>query len=197
MGKLMFEELSTSVQTRAVTLAAVQLTTDLEWTQVDLDAPRVPRAPGVYAWVDAAAPHALRYHGSGSGSGGLYRRLSDQLRWRSNQRMRLAMEPSSLSEQDAYDLAREVPAVQQAAGDRLLFCAVAGPASWSVERNEIEPPCEARQWESFISAVSLHVAGHRGLIGGGAWESKAGTIDQLMTDLAWDRLVDVSSGIWA
>lgn len=192
----MFDALSTPVQARAVTFDTVELATGLAWEQVNLNAPLIPKAPGVYVWVDAVPTLPLRYHGSGSGTNGLQRRLSDQLRWRGNQRKRLEVDPSSLSEQEAYDLSREVPAVQQAAGDRLLFCAVAEPASWSVERNEIAPPREARQWESFISAVSLHVTGHRGLIGGGAWESKGETIDHLMTDLAWDRLVDVNNGSW-
>lgn len=147
-------------------------------------------------WVGAVPPHALWYHGSGSGKSGLHGRLSNQLRWRANQRSRIELNPKMLSEQDAYDLAREVPAVQQAADDRLLFYAIAETASWSVERNEIMPPRGALEWESFISAMSLLATGHRSLIGGGAWESKAGTIDQLMTDLAWDRLVDLQDGNW-
>lgn len=192
----MFDAYSTPANVRAITLDAVRVTTGLEWIQVDFSAPVIPHAPGVYVWVDTAEPHALRYHGSGSGAKGLWGRLSGQLRWRSNQRHRLERDLQSLSEQDAYDLAREVPAVQQAAGDRRLFYAVAKPAPWTVGRNEIVPPSEARQWESFISAISLHVVGHRGLVGGGAWESKVGTIDQLMTNLAWDRLVDVNGGTW-
>lgn len=192
----MFSAFSTNVQARAITLDAVRMATDLEWTQVDFAAPEIPSVPGVYVWVDAMAPHALRYHGCAQGAAGLHRRLSNQLRWRADHLIRQA-EVSSLGEQAAYDLSREVPAVQQAAGDdRLLFVAVAKPASWSISRNVIAPPCKAREWESFISALSLHVAGHRGLIGGGAWESKANTLDALMTDLAWDRLADVSNGTW-
>jgi len=191
-----FNSFSVPAQSQVLAFEAVRLTTGLEWIQVDLDTPQLPQAPGVYAWVDAAAPNGLRYHGNGSGKGGLHRRLTDQLRWRANQRHRLGVDERSLTEQDAYDLAREVPAVQQAAGDRHLHYAIAEPASWSIDRSDIVPPREAREWESFISAVSLLVTGHRGLVGGGAWESKAGTIDQLMTDLAWDRLVDVSGGGW-
>ncbi|MDQ0648637.1 hypothetical protein QFZ53_002833 [Microbacterium natoriense] len=98
----------------------------------------------------------------------------------------------SLSEQDAWFLAQEVPAVQQAASDgRCLFYATTEPASWSIERNEISPPVGALERESFISALSLLVTGHRGLIGGAVWESKTGSICQLMTSLAWDRLVEM------
>lgn len=192
----MFDALSTPVETRAVTLDAIRRITGLDWDQVDLTAPQIPYAPGVYLWVDAAAPHALRYHGSGTGKGCLHDRLSKQLAWRTNQRRRLAADPNSLTEEDAYELSAEVPAVHQAAGNRELFCAIAQPARWSIERSQIDPPNTALEWEAFISAVSLHVADHRGLVGGGAWESKAGTLGHLMTDLAWDRLVDVNGGTW-
>lgn len=192
----MFSAFSTPVQTQALTLDAIQRATGLTWVQVDLDAPELPVDHGVYAWVDARPPHALWYHGSGSSSGGLRKRLADQMRWRANQRTRAAADPGTLSEQDAYDLAREVPAVQQAAQERQLHYAIAEPASWSVERSEIAPPAGALEWESFISALSLLVTGHRGVIGGGAWESKVGTIGHLMTDLAWDRLVDLQGGTW-
>lgn len=192
----MFDAFSTPVQTRAITLDAVQKTTGLEWVPIDFDDPKIPAEQGVYVWVESAPPHALWYHGSGSGNGGLRQRLAAQLRWRANQSARLSVDLDSLSEQDSYDLAREVPAVQQAAKGRLLHYAIAGPAPWSVERNEIEPPQNALEWESFISAVSLLTVGHRSIVGGGAWESKTGTIGHLMTDLAWDRLCDVLGVSW-
>lgn len=192
----MFSALSTPVPMEALTLEAVRQATGLDWVQVDLAAPELPAEQGVYAWADAADPNALWYHGSGSGQGGLRARLTNQLRWRTNQRTRAMADPASLSEQDAFDLAREVPAVQQAAKERQLHYAIAKPAPWTVERSEIVPPAGALEWEAFISAVSLLITGHRGLVGGGAWESKAGTIGHRMTDLAWDRLVDLQGGTW-
>lgn len=193
----MFSAFSARVQTRALTLDAVRQATGLTWIEVDLGAPQIPTAQGVYAWVGADAPHALWYHGSGTGKGGLRVRLSNQLRWRANQQAYTSRDQSTLTEQEAWDLAREVPAVQQAAiaGQRLMY-AIAEPATWSVERSDITPPQGALEWESFISALSLLVTGHRGLVGGGAWESKSGSIGQLMTELAWDRLVDVRGGTW-
>lgn len=86
--------------------------------------------------------------------------------------------------------------MQQSAMGHGLYYAVAKPAPWSVDRNTILPPESALECETFISTLSLLVTGHRGLIGGGAWESKSGTIGQLITDLAWDRLVDLQSGSW-
>lgn len=193
----MFSAFSAPVQTRALTLEAVRQATALDWIEVDLDAPLIPSTQGVYAWVGADAPHPLSYHGSGSGKGGLQARLSNQLRWRANQQTYTSRDASTLTEQEAWDMAREVPAVQQAAAEgRRLFYAIAEPASWSVERSEISPPAGALEWESFISALSLLVTGHRGLVGGGAWESKTGTIGQLMTNLAWGRLIDVQNGSW-
>lgn len=188
--------MSTPVFARALTLDAIRLATGLSWIQVDLAFPELPSDQGVYVWVETAPPHALWYHGSGSGNGGLRRRLADQLRWRSNQVARLSAGLNVLSEQDAWDLAREVPAVQQSAREHLLFYAVARPASWAIPRSTITPPTSALQWESFISALSLLATGHRGLVGGGAWESKAGTVADLMTELAWDRLVDLQGGSW-
>lgn len=196
-GPTVFSKFSTTIQAAVLTLEAVRQATALPWIEVDLDAPEIPADPGVYLWVDAAAPHPLRYHGSGSGTGGLRARLYSQIRWRSNQLGRLAVEPQTLDERGAYDLARESPAIQQAADDRRrLFYAIAQPASWSVEGNDIAPPDGALQWEAFISAVSLLVTGHRGLIGGGAWESKKASLGELMTELAWGRLVDVQDGDW-
>ena len=202
----MFDALafSTPVQTQALTLEAVIKTTGLTWVQVDLDDPQIPTDQGVYVWVDEDAPHALRYHGSGSGKNGLRGRLVNQLRWRKFQRdrreffqrVRSGLAALAGSEQRIYELASEVPAVQQAADGRQLYYAIAKPAPWSVERNEIAPPQGSLEWEAFISAVSLLVVGHRGLIGGGAWEYKAGTVGARMQNLTWDRLVDLNRGTW-
>ena len=193
-----FPAFSAPVCTRAVTLAAIVLSTGLTWIQVDLDDPRIPVEPGVYVWVDRDPPHALWYHGNGST--GLRGRLLTQLRWRAAQRAgleaRRGAHAVAMTEQHAFDLARELPAVQQSVNGRDLYCAVARPAPWSVERSDIEPPSSAVEWEFFISAVSLLTVGHRGVIGGGAWETKGGTLGALMTDLAWDRLVDVAGSGW-
>lgn len=192
----MFDSFSTPIQTKALTLDGIQRASGLNWVEVDLNSPQIPSAQGIYVWVEADSPHALWYHGSGNGKGGLRARLMNQLRWRTNQITRAALDPSDTNETDAYNFAREVPAVQQAAGNRRLFYALAVQAPWSIERNAIAPPSGALEWESFISAVSLLTNGHRGLIGGGAWESKTGTIAELMTDLAWDRLVDLEGINW-
>jgi hypothetical protein len=192
----MFDALSAPTQVRGLTLEAIRLATGLAWVQVDLADPQIPTEKGVYVWVDGVPPHALRYHGSGSGKGGLRARLSNQLRWRTNQRTRRAMDPRALTQREAFNLASEVPAVQQGAEDRQLYYAVAETAPWSVERNRIEPPSSALEWEHFISAASLLAAGHRGIVGGSAWEDKVGTLGYFMTDIAWDRLVDVNGGNW-
>lgn len=194
----MFEKFSSPVQTRALTLDAVQVLTGLTWVQVDFDHPQIPVERGVYVWVDSEQPHALRYHGSGSGAGGLRGRLSGQLRWRASHIARCAVDANDIDQQTAFERAAEVPAVQQAAGDRLLYFAVAEPAPWTLVNNRgILPPAGSLEWEHFISALSLLVAGHRGVIGGGAWESKFDTLGDRMTDLAWDRLYQVNGQSWS
>ena len=45
-------------------------------------------------------------------------------------------------------------------------------------------------------ALSHVVCGHRSSIGGGAWESKRGTVAYAMTEVVWDRLADLGYG-WA
>lgn len=193
---MLFTSFSTPIQTRVLSLDTIRRTTGLDWSEIDLEAPHLPTEEGVYAWVDQSAPHGLRYHGRGIGKNGLRGRLSNQLRWAAAQRARLADGPGT--EQQAYDLASELPAVQQAAdGHAALYVAVTRPAPWTVERNTIAPPRGAIEWEAFISAVSLLVTGHRGLVGGGAWEDKAGSVGDQMTDLAWDRLLDVNDGTWS
>lgn len=47
-----------------------------------------------------------------------------------------------------------------------------------------------------MSAVSHLVAGRRGLIGGGAWESKSGTTGAQMTLTAWAQLLEINGGAW-
>lgn len=192
----MFDSFSAPVSTRALTLEAIREVTGLTWVQVNPAMPVLPVEQGVYAWFDAEMPHAMWYHGSGTGKSGLRGRLLNQLRWRRNQIDRASADQTALSEQEAFDLAREVPAVQQAAQGRQLHYAIAEPAPWSIERSELTPPRGALEWESFLSSLSLLVTGHRGLVGGGAWESRVGTLGDRMTDMAWDRLVDLQGGTW-
>ena len=197
----MFNEFSGAVQVKALTLSAVQRITGLDWNRVEIDAPAakstIPTETGVYLWVNPEAPQCLRYHGSGTGADGLRGRLSGQLTWRSKQLARQKRFRDDDQWVHGWERAEEVPVVRAVAEDRLeLWTAVARPATWCVpswaEPSGLQPPENALEWETFISEASRLAVGHRGIVGGGAWENKRNTLGDRMCHVAWYRLVEVA-----
>lgn len=188
----MFAEFSVPVTTRALTLSAVQLTTGLDWKMIDPDAPVILEDTGVYVWIDPETG-GMFYNGSGSGSTGLNARLSNQLRWRQNQLDRLDLYREQGHWRQAWDLASEVPAVR-AIAERGLVCwhASAQPASWVPQIDDVAPET-ALEWEAFIMEVSHLAVGHRGIIGGGAWDAKRKSLANRMLPIAWDRMTEVAN----
>ncbi len=62
-------------------------------------------------------------------------------------------------------------------GDDELWVAPAMDPPWSFRTDEDDDlPTTALGWECFISELSHVTAGRRSLLGGGAWESKRGTL---------------------
>lgn len=186
----MFTELSAPVTIRGITLSAVQSTTGLDWKPIDPDNPVVMEAEGVYVWIDPKT-NVMFYHGSGSQ--GLNVRLGNQLRWRKKQLARVALYLKEKHWRQAWDYASEVPAVRTIA-ERGLVCwhAAAQPANWVPQVDDAAPE-SALEWEAFISEVSHLAVGHRGIIGGGAWDSKRGTLANRMMPIAWDRMTEVTA----
>jgi len=192
----MFEKFSSSESVQLLTFDTVRLATGLDWQEVNLDSdPTIPVEDGVYAWVGSDAPHTLRYHGKAEAAGGLRRRVTELLGYRNDQLDLLAVGPAELTEAQAFKIARESPEIQQSANNARLFYAIARPASWTIKRNEHQPPSTAKEWVEFINSLGLIVTSNRGLFGKGAWSDKQ-PHHMAMTDLAWDRLVDLNGGTW-
>lgn len=139
----------------------------------------IPATPGVYVWADSrTAP--IVYHGRGAGGRGLRNRLGNEIGWGLGYASRAAEDPDAVRN---VDVGGEVPLVRMASGaGRRPYYLVEQPALWP------GGPTSAAEWEAFISGVSQIVCGHRGLVGGGAWEAKAGSIPDLMWYVARDRL---------
>jgi hypothetical protein len=55
----------------------------------------------------------------------------------------------------------------------------------------LEPPTTAAKWESFLLEASHPAAGHRGILGGGAWETKYATLAERMCTVTWDRICEM------
>lgn len=174
----------------AIRFEAMRDLTALDWRKVD-DPSAIPNERGVYAWVDSEG--LVRYHGSGRGAGGVRGRLRNQLTWRRQQRERIV----AAEREDDIDLwfraAIESPAIRLTAEtDCVLWVAVAAEPTWSLGTVEDEDlPRTALGWETFISEVSHLTTGRRSLLGGGAWESKPGTLGAKMERVAWSRLQQV------
>lgn len=188
----MFEEFGGIAHISGLRFAALKDLTELDWFKVaTLD--EVPRDRGVYAWVDPASD-VVHYHGSGDGVQGLHGRLRGQLRWRSQQRVRLSLAQESDDIDAWYRVVIESPAIRLAAESEVeLWVAVAREAVWvlGTEEDEVRPST-ARAWECFIYECSHLVTGRRSLLGGGAWEAKPGTLGYSMEKVAWSRLRQVS-----
>ncbi|GAA2375819.1 hypothetical protein [Gordonia cholesterolivorans] len=189
----MFDEFTKFYGTAAVPairFEAVRDLTQLDWRKVD-DASEIPTEPGVYAWVDQDG--FVRYHGSGRGAAGIHGRLRNQLSWRQNQRNRIAAAEKDDDIDEWFRAAIESPAIRLTAEiDCDLWVAVATDSSWELGTDEDDDlPTTALGWESFISELSHLTTGRRSLLGGGAWESKRGTLGDTMERVAWSRLQQV------
>lgn len=187
----MFGDLVSKYEVKGLTLEAVRTLTGLTWVRVDQKRD-IPVERGVYGWFDPTPPNVMVYHGSGSGAGGLYSRLANQFRWRSNQGDRLRAFQADPTEDNGYDLAVESPAIREYTERGLvLYTAVAAPAAWGVPSG-LAAPGNAIEWETFLYSASHLATGRRSILGGGAWESKSGSLADHMASVAWDRMVAVS-----
>lgn len=189
---MLFEEHCGTAQVSGLTLAAVSELTKLDWFRVS-SADEVPLDPGVYAWVDPVSD-VVHYHGSGRGAKGLRGRLSGQLQWLVNQRERITSAEASGDIDDWFRVVIESPAIRLAAESNVeLWVALAHEPAWNFGTDEDDDrPSTALGWESFIYECSHLVTGRRSLLGGGAWESKPGTLGFVMASVAWSRLRQVS-----
>lgn len=149
----------------------------------------LPEAPGAYLWAaDWTGP--CLYFGAAAGTRGLRHRVGNEFRWQAQYRQVL----------DRYDpleseAVTEVPLVRIAAELHLrCYVAEAIPAVWNVDDASLQVPATALEWERFIQEASAVVTGHRGVIGGGAWESKAGSLGDRMQAVAIARLRDLRAG---
>ena len=185
-----FKKLYGTAAVPAIRFEAVQDLTALDWRKVD-DPSEIPSEPGVYAWVDTEG--FVRYHGSGRGAAGLHGRLRNQLSWRRNQRERIAAAETDDDVDRWFRAAIESPAIRLTAEtDCELWVAVAMDPPWVLGTAEDDDlPTTALGWETFISELSHLTTGRRSLLGGGAWESKPGTLGEKMERVAWSRVQQV------
>ncbi|MFZ2242990.1 MAG: hypothetical protein WAV90_26115 [Gordonia amarae] len=184
----MFEEFTGKAHVPAITFEAVKLATGLDWFEVT-SKDQLPKAPGVYCWVDPETD-LVHYHGAGEGASGLWTRLGNQLRFRTYQRDRIA---AAETEDDMFWVLAESPAIRMAAETNVHpWAAVAREPEWRLDDVDDDAlPSSARGWESFIYECSHLVAGRRSLLGGGAWESKHGSLGSVMENVAWSRLRNI------
>lgn len=140
----------------------------------------IPADPGIYAWAgDRAAP--IVYHGRGVGGRGLRGRLGNELSWGLGYATAVAVDADPVRN---VEVGGEVPLVRLASGGGLRpFYLVEQPAPWA------DGPSSASEWEAFVSEASRIITGHRSLVGGGAWEAKAGSVGDRMWTAAQQRLV--------
>ncbi|MDI9928673.1 hypothetical protein [Rhodococcus sp. IEGM 1341] len=189
---MLFEEFCGTAQVRGLTFTAVSELTKLDWFQA-ASVDELPIERGVYAWVNPATD-IVHYHGSGSGASGLQGRLRGQLLWRVNQLKRINFAEASGDIDDWFRVMSESPAIRLTAESSMeLWVAVADEPNWTLGTEEdAYRPSTALSWESFIYECSHLVTGRRSLLGGGAWESKPGTLGFVMERVAWSRLRQVS-----
>lgn len=178
----------------ALTPVGVKLITGLSWTQIT-DPTDLPRMEGIYLWAEAA-DGPIHYHGRAAGGDGLARRVGNEIRWQAEHSAQVAEyraeSGDDVSLLDSWAI-EQVPLVRVAAARGLTgFFAVAQRAPWRVEGNRDAPdpqlPSSAHEWESFVGEVSRMLLGHRGLLGGGAWENKRASLADRMAQVAWLRL---------
>lgn len=183
-----FRNLSVPLEVRAASLSGVFKATALPWKKVEAGE-EIPKEGGVYMIANRPAK-AMIYHGKASGSQGLRGRLSNQLRWAKQQQVRTA---NAKTYEDYFHESFEVPAVRAMAHpDSELWIAVTSKASWNVPLNNGHYiPETPEHWEAFLYAWSHLVAGHRSIIGGGAWEAKPGTMNFVMNQVAYTRFHDM------
>lgn len=196
---MFFGRFQHSVSIPTISLDAIRELTDLAWVQVDRDAgsAALPSDAGVYVFADDNG--AIFYIGKADGRAGLRRRVGNYAAWIANHNQRINQFFADPSEENGWRAAYESPTIRVAAErDLTTWYAVAKPATWQPVYDgdgiEIPLPASAVEWEAFLREVSHMVCGHRGLIGSGAWESKAGSLADRMEKIAWARLIAVNDG---
>lgn len=186
----MFDAFKAPIEVYSLRLESLIEITGLSWSRYKGPSD-LPLGEGVYGWFTPAVPQVLMYHGRGIGTAGLSKRAGDELRFASYQRARLEAFEETRNNDTGWAVANEVPVIRQIAERGLeLWFAPAHTAPWSFS-NGHQLPSSAIEWESFISAVSHLVTGLRSIIGGGAWESKAGSLARSMCETAWARLYEL------
>lgn len=167
---------------RALTPAGIDQITELHLRPVQNRA-ELPLSPGPYVWAESWEGAAF-YFGSASGARGLAHRVGNEMRWK-------AEHLSWLGSEDPFTsgAAMEVPLIRTISElDLTCFIAEARPATWSVHDGSLQTPVTAQEWERFIQETSSLLTGHRSLVGGGAWENKAGQLGERMQEIALHRI---------
>jgi hypothetical protein len=161
------------VRARSLTVAALRSITGLDLQEVQ-DRRHIPAGPGVYVW--AAGVHCgVWYVGSGSGWNGLWSRLGTWFRHLETIYER-NIGPDPLAEDGA---AFWVPAIRTAYLEELkCYASVVDEGSAH----------SAKEWEARIQQANQIASGNVSVLGGSAWENKAGSLAQMAETWAWERL---------
>ncbi len=155
----------------------------LEWIKIDTD---IPQSRGVYGLVHPLSGATL-YFGAARGQNGLARRVGNEHRWVREHVAALARDLKSGKPLLDSTTSDEVPVVRIAAELGLdTWAAETRPAAWAYR--DVQSPAEPLEWESFLREASRILTGHRGVIGGGGWESKANSLGDRMAATAYRRL---------
>ena len=180
----------------ALTPSAVSAITGLDLFEVT-EPSALPLEGGIYVWA-STYDSAILYHGAGAGLKGLLNRVGNEFKWRGWHLERLEAARESNTRLIDSEVVDEVPLVRVIA-ERDLRCwaAVAKPAPWAARLPAgVTPPITPREWECFVGEVMRILAGHRSLVGGGAWEAKNGSVTKLMEPAAWRRLQQLADDGW-
>jgi hypothetical protein len=180
-----------SIAVECLTPQAVQKLTGLDWQHIETKQD-ASQKPGIYVWA-ASEASPIVYHGRAVGKSGLRGRLANELRWQAEHRELYDKTRENGADVLGWNVTQEVPMVQGVVHHQAkCWAAVATTAPWpNWQWKDADAPSTAQEWESFISECSRILAGHRGLLGGGAWESKSGTVASRMASSAWARIHDL------
>lgn len=182
-----FERFRARHEIRAITVEAIREITALDWRRVEARS-ELPSSQGVYVWATSEAPHAVVYIGSASGSGGLKKRVGEEVGWRDDHAIEVSKDAESMV------VLSRAPIVRAAVEDNLaIFVAEAAEPQWRLDDSVAALPETAKQWEGFLAACAHIVAARRASIGSSAWNQAETTWVEKMFPAAWARLRDLKS----
>lgn len=185
------DEWTASITVPCLTPLAVRALTGLDWKRATTPL-EIPRRQGVYVWAKSETS-AVIYHGKADArKDGLFGRAGNEMKWRDKFQSNRDASVASGGDPLDWSLTSWVPMVQGAVRHQAdCWYAVTEPAQWEDWAYEDVPPADPREWEAFISECSRLIAGHRGLLGGGAWESRPDSVGGRMARVAWARIKDL------